>query len=215
MRTGTYPNTAALVPAKKTGRRVAPTSDLPMHARHTARHRPRAPFQGDRAHGEGVGVQALLAIGFGSCATSTASPRARRRSGIGFAPEMTEPAICHCSPGSQMAPIVRVGLDGDRELVMARWGMPGPPQYGGQPVTNIRNVSSPHWRGWLGQKYRCIVPTTSFCEYEDTKPRKTPIWFALPRTGHCLPSRVCGRPGAAPGARRARRSWGGTSCSAS
>ena len=79
----------------------------------------------------------------------------------------------------QMGPIVRFGPDGERELVMARWGMPGPPQYGGQPVTNIRNVSSPHWRGWLGEKYRCIVPATSFCEYEDTKPRKTPIWFAL------------------------------------
>ena len=26
-----------------------------------------------------------------------------------------------------MAPIVRVGADGERELVMARWGMPGPP----------------------------------------------------------------------------------------
>jgi len=23
------------------------------------------------------------------------------------------------------------------------------------------------------------VPATSFCEWEDTKPRKTPIWFAL------------------------------------
>jgi Thiolase, C-terminal domain len=33
---------------------------------------------------------------------------------------------------------------------MARRGMPGPPQFGGQPVTNIRNVASPHWRGWLG-----------------------------------------------------------------
>ncbi len=44
----------------------------------------------------------------------------------------------------QMAPIVRVGADGERELVMARWGMPGPPQFGGQPVTNIRNVKSPH-----------------------------------------------------------------------
>ena len=51
----------------------------------------------------------------------------------------------------QMAPIVRNGADGERELVMARWGMPGPPQFGGAPVTNIRNVSSPHWRGWLGQ----------------------------------------------------------------
>src|SRR5271169_2350647 len=47
----------------------------------------------------------------------------------------------------QMAPIVRRSADGERELVMTRWGMPGPPQYGGAPVTNIRNVSSPHWRG--------------------------------------------------------------------
>jgi putative SOS response-associated peptidase YedK len=62
---------------------------------------------------------------------------------------------------------------------MARWGMPGPPQYGGQPVTNIRNLSSPHWRGWLGRRNRCVVPATSFCECAYTKPRKTPTWFAL------------------------------------
>ena len=79
----------------------------------------------------------------------------------------------------QAAPVVRRGADGERELVMARWGMPGPPQFGGQPVTNIRNVASPHWRGWLGARNRCVVPATSFCEYADTKPRKTPIWFAL------------------------------------
>jgi putative SOS response-associated peptidase YedK len=54
-----------------------------------------------------------------------------------------------------------------------------PPQFGGQPVTNIRNVASPHWRGWLSGRNRCLVPATSFCEYEDTKPRKTPTWFAL------------------------------------
>ena len=79
----------------------------------------------------------------------------------------------------QLAPIVRAGADGERELVMARWGMPRPPQYGGAPVTNIRNVTSPHWRGWLMRRNRCIVPATSFCEYADTKPRKTPTWFAL------------------------------------
>ena len=79
----------------------------------------------------------------------------------------------------QLAPIVRRGADGERELVTARWGMPGPPQFGGQPVTNIRNMASPHWRGWLGARSRCIVPATSFCEYADTKPRKTPTWFAL------------------------------------
>jgi putative SOS response-associated peptidase YedK len=79
----------------------------------------------------------------------------------------------------QAAPIVRRGAEGERELVIARWGMPGPPKFGGQPVTNIRNVTSPHWRGWLGAPSRCIVPATSFCEYADTRPRKTPIWFAL------------------------------------
>jgi putative SOS response-associated peptidase YedK len=77
----------------------------------------------------------------------------------------------------QTAPIVHNDIDGERELVMARWGMPGPPQYGGALVTNIRNLDSPHWRGWLGRRNRCLVPATSFCEYADTKPRK--IWFAL------------------------------------
>jgi putative SOS response-associated peptidase YedK len=72
----------------------------------------------------------------------------------------------------QLAPIVRNSADGERELIMVRWGMPGPPQFGGQPVTNIRNVSSPHWCGWLGIGNRCLIPATSFCEYADSKPRK-------------------------------------------
>lgn len=78
----------------------------------------------------------------------------------------------------QAAPIVRT-MDGEREIVMARWGMPGPAAAGGRPVTNIRNTGSPHWRRWLDPAYRCVVPMTSFCEYEDTRPRKTPTWFAL------------------------------------
>ena len=78
----------------------------------------------------------------------------------------------------QLAPIVRVA-DGERQLEMMRWGMPGPPQFGGAPVTNIRNTNSPHWRRWLGPESRCLVPVTSFCEWADTKPRKTPTWFAL------------------------------------
>ena len=77
-----------------------------------------------------------------------------------------------------MAPVVRTGADGERELSMLRWGMPCPPAYGGRPVTNIRNTKSQHWRSWLGAKNRCLVPFTSFCEYADTKPRKTPTWFA-------------------------------------
>jgi hypothetical protein len=46
------------------------------------------------------------------------------------------------------APVVR-NAGTDRELIMMRWGMPPPPKFGGPPVTNIRNTSSPHRRGWL------------------------------------------------------------------
>ncbi len=52
------------------------------------------------------------------------------------------------------APIVRNAPGGVRELMMARWGMPGPPQFGGAPVTNIRNTKSPHWRAWLKPENR-------------------------------------------------------------
>src|SRR5690348_10081945 len=53
------------------------------------------------------------------------------------------------------APIVRNAKDGVRELALVRWGMPPPPAYGGAPITNIRNVKSPHWRAWLWQHSRC------------------------------------------------------------
>ncbi|GJD41910.1 SOS response-associated peptidase [Methylobacterium bullatum] len=78
----------------------------------------------------------------------------------------------------QMTPIVRIE-DGRRTLEMLRWGIPGPKQYGEHPVTNVRNVKSPHWRPWLKPEYRCLVPVSSFSEYADTKPKKTPTWFAL------------------------------------
>lgn len=78
----------------------------------------------------------------------------------------------------QMAPVVLAGKQG-RELTMMRWGIPGPKAYGEHPVTNVRNVRSPHWRPWLKPEFRCLVPVSSFSEYADTKPRKTPVWFAL------------------------------------
>ena len=104
-----------------------------------------------------------------------------------------------------MAPIIRRGPDGERELVMARWGMPGPPQFGGRPVTKIRNVGSPHWRRWLGPASRCVVPATSFCGYADTKPRKTPMWFAIDAERPLFAFAGYGRRGAAYAAPRARR----------
>jgi putative SOS response-associated peptidase YedK len=53
----------------------------------------------------------------------------------------------------QMAPIVRMA-DGERELLQMRWGFPPPPRVGNQPVTNVRNVSSPFWSAWLKPQYR-------------------------------------------------------------
>lgn len=67
----------------------------------------------------------------------------------------------------QMAPIIRHDRDG-LELVKARWGMPSPPSVlktqRDPGVTNVRNLSSHHWRRWLGPEHRCLVPVTSFAE---------------------------------------------------
>lgn len=87
------------------------------------------------------------------------------------------------SPGSvypdQLAPIIKNSSEGP-ELVKARWGMPSPPSVlkteRDPGVTNVRNLSSPHWRRWLGRDHRCLVPLTSFSE-----PRgkgKGVQWFA-------------------------------------
>jgi putative SOS response-associated peptidase YedK len=103
------------------------------------------------------------------------------------------------------APIVRNAPDGVRELAMARWGMPSSQfalmeatkrraaklEAKGQPVdfkellrmepdsgtTNIRNVNSKHWRRWLGTEQRCVVPFTSFSEFN--KAAGGDIWFAF------------------------------------
>jgi len=80
------------------------------------------------------------------------------------------------------APVVRNART-ERELAIMRWGMPPPPRTGGAPVTNIRNTSSPHWRGCLKPESRCLVPANSFAEYApepnpQTK-KKDVVWFAL------------------------------------
>ena len=102
------------------------------------------------------------------------------------------------------APIVRNSDEG-RELVLARWGMPSSKkalldatklraqklEAKGKPVdfatllrmepdtgtTNIRNTGSGHWRPWLGVENRCVVPFTSFSEFN--REAGGDIWFAL------------------------------------
>ena len=104
-----------------------------------------------------------------------------------------------------MAPIVRNTSTAARELMLARWGMPSSQkaqmeaaqkraaklEAKGKPVdfkellrmepdsgtTNIRNTNSQHWKRWLGVENRCVVPFTSFSEFN--KEAGGDIWFAL------------------------------------
>jgi hypothetical protein len=46
------------------------------------------------------------------------------------------------------------------------------------PVTNVHNLKSPYWRGWLKAECCCLVPPTSFCEWTESRPKVTQ-WFAL------------------------------------
>ncbi|GFE66956.1 SOS response-associated peptidase [Litoreibacter roseus] len=69
-------------------------------------------------------------------------------------------------------------------MSMMSWGMPSPKfvlknRKTDSGVTNVRNTKSPHWRRWLKTEHRCVVPFTSFSEYETRDGKKIPIWFAL------------------------------------
>jgi len=103
------------------------------------------------------------------------------------------------------APVVRNGADGQRELVKLRWGMPTMPFHlleatkkrankleakgksvdfkellrmePDSGVTNIRNLKLPHWRQWFGIEHRCVVPFTSFSEFNPTT--RQDVWFAF------------------------------------
>lgn len=108
------------------------------------------------------------------------------------------------------APIVRNDSGGEREITMARWGMPSSPftlmlsakrrvpklKANGTHVSikeilrfepdsgapNIRSTSSAHWQRWLGPQDRCLVPFTSFAEYRSVGRKKMPVWFATDET---------------------------------
>jgi putative SOS response-associated peptidase YedK len=103
------------------------------------------------------------------------------------------------------APVVRNAPDGVRELALLRWGMPSSSiaqmeatkkraaklEAKGKTVdfkellrmepdsgtTNIRNSTSKHWRRWLNVQHRCVVPFTSFSEFNREKGGD--VWFAF------------------------------------
>jgi putative SOS response-associated peptidase YedK len=102
------------------------------------------------------------------------------------------------------APVVRNTAEG-RELAMLRWGMPSSKQALFQAATrradklrakgkafdfqellkhepdsgttNVRNTDSKHWKPYLGPESRCLVPFTSFSEFN--KDAGGDIWFAF------------------------------------
>lgn len=93
------------------------------------------------------------------------------------------------------APVLRHGADGD-ELINMRWGFPPHPfSKSPLPVTNARDLDKGYWKPWLEPKSRCLVPASSFSEYNDEpnpKSLKNPdgskhpmagkkdvVWFAL------------------------------------
>ena len=89
------------------------------------------------------------------------------------------------------APVLRRKEGGGLALEMMSWGFPGPAAAKSRPITNVRNLDSPFWRGALSSpERRCIVPVTSFCEWTaepdpETK-RKAKVWFGLNEGAHPL-----------------------------
>ncbi|NTI86059.1 SOS response-associated peptidase [Agrobacterium rhizogenes] len=108
----------------------------------------------------------------------------------------------------RFGPIVRNTTAG-REIAKVRWGLPSSKEAlfeaakkradklraKGKEVdfeellrmepdggtTNVRNLTSKHWRRWFGVENRCVVPFTRFAEpdYRDTGGGRVPnAWFA-------------------------------------
>ena len=79
---------------------------------------------------------------------------------------------------AQLALVVRSTPDGIRELIRMRWGFPSPPQAKSKITTNVRNAKSNWWTRWFQEGHRCLVPVTSFCEYDWRGGKAVPTWFA-------------------------------------
>ena len=70
--------------------------------------------------------------------------------------------------------------NGRRVIDTMRWGFPPPPN-AKAPVVNVRNLDSPFWRSTLGNpEQRCLVPATSFSEWEGQPGSKVQHWFSIP-----------------------------------
>lgn len=82
-----------------------------------------------------------------------------------------------------LAPIARRRGEGV-QLVLARWGMPTPPQrlIGkalDEGVTSIVDTRAPHWRRWHAPASRCLVPFDSFAQQDPRNADGRRVWFRI------------------------------------
>jgi putative SOS response-associated peptidase YedK len=86
---------------------------------------------------------------------------------------------------TQVAPIVRVGASGARELAMLRWGLV--PSWAKALAVGTRMINAraegveekPAFRAAIRER-RCIVPATGFFEWKGAPGRKQPYAITLP-----------------------------------
>jgi putative SOS response-associated peptidase YedK len=80
---------------------------------------------------------------------------------------------------NDLAPVV-IQTRPSTEVMMMRWGFPPTPGREGQrPHALIRNASSEWCKPWITKReHRCLVPVTSFCEYDRRTSPPRPTWFA-------------------------------------
>jgi putative SOS response-associated peptidase YedK len=82
---------------------------------------------------------------------------------------------------SEMAPVVRISGDGERELVDLSWGfVRREPGRAPRRVVNTRDDqarTNPFWRASFEAR-RCLVPATSYAEPQGVRPA-TWHWFAI------------------------------------
>jgi putative SOS response-associated peptidase YedK len=86
---------------------------------------------------------------------------------------------------ANLAPVVRLAPDRERELVNLNWGfVRRPPGRASSRVGNVRDdqiQTNPFWRESFVQR-RCLVPASSYSEPQGEKPA-TWHWFTLDRPG--------------------------------
>lgn len=87
----------------------------------------------------------------------------------------------YVAPARPAPVIVSDGRGGSRRWLRPKlWGVPPPPQ-GTEPVTHVRNLTSPFWIGTLRHaELRCLIPATAFAYWSGAGGARRQHWFWVP-----------------------------------